>query len=380
MAERVLVAMSGGVDSAVAAGLLREQGYEVLGATMRLWPEELCRHPAPGARLCCSVAAVEDARRVAAHLGIRHYVLDLREVFQCTVIDPFCRDYAAGRTPNPCINCNRYVKFGALLERARQLGARWVATGHYARVRRDDRRGRWLLLTGVDRAKDQSYTLYGMTQQQLGQTLLPVGEITKSATRERARQWGLPVAERPESQDICFIVDERYPEFVRRLLPQAAAPGPVLDTAGRQIGEHQGIINYTIGQRRRLGLTTPRPRYVVAIDASRNAIVVGGPQDLFRRRLRAGGVNLIGREPWAGELALAGKIRYNMTPQPCRARLADTQEIVVTFTQPQRAITPGQAVVVYEGEIVVAGAVIEQSLGEDEPEPATTAAAGGSDG
>jgi len=362
MAKRVLAAMSGGVDSSVAAALLIEQGYEVIGATMRLWPEELCRYHAPGPRLCCSVAGIEDARRVAAQLGIPHYVLDMREVFQCTVIDPFCRDYSAGRTPNPCINCNRYLKFGALLERARELGAGWVATGHYARVRRDQARGRWLLLTGVDRAKDQSYTLYGMTQEQLGQALLPVGEITKSQTRELAQRLGLVVAERPESQEICFIADERYPDFVRRTLPRTVAPGPILDVSGRQVGEHHGIINYTIGQRRRLGLAGARPRYVVAIDSARNAIIVGGPQDLLRRHLQAAGANFLSFPPWPGELAGTGKIRYNMQPQPCRATVSGPEQLTVSFEQPQRAITPGQAVVLYQGELVVAGGVIEQAL------------------
>jgi len=362
MPERVLVAMSGGVDSSLAAALLVEQGYEVVGATMRVWPEEICRHPAPGSRLCCSAVAIEDARRVAARLGIRHFVLDLREAFQRTVIDPFCRAYAAGRTPNPCIWCNTYVKFGALLARAQELEARWVATGHYARVRWDDTQGRWQLLAGVDRAKDQSYTLYGLTQEQLSRMLLPVGELTKSQTRALARRLDLPTAERPESQEICFIVDERYPEFVRRTLGQPPRPGPILDTAGRQVGRHHGIVNYTIGQRRRLGLSAPRPLYVVAIDAERNAVVVGGPEDLLRRRLRAVGANLVSIPPWPGEQAFMGKIRYNMQPQACRATLAGNDGLVVTFAQPQRAITPGQAVVLYREELVAAGGVIEEVL------------------
>lgn len=358
--------MSGGVDSSVAAALLQEQGYEVIGATMRLWPEQVCREAAPSPKLCCSAAAVEDARRVAAHLGFPHYVLDMRETFRVTVIDPFCRAYAAGTTPNPCIACNQYVKFGALLERADELGAHWVATGHYARVRRDEQRGRWLLLTGVDRGKDQSYTLYGMTQGQLARALLPVGEITKAQTRQVARRLGLPVAERPESQEICFIVGEQYPDFVRRLLPTAAAPGPLLDTAGQVIGRHHGIIGYTIGQRRRLGLTSARPQYVVAIDAARNAVIVGGPQDLLRRRLRAGAANFVGLPPWSGELAAEGKIRYRSPAAPCRAAV-EGDELAVTFDEPQRAITPGQAVVLYQGEMVVAGGIIQQSYGDEQP-------------
>ena len=350
--------MSGGVDSSVAAAMLVQEGYDVIGATMQIWPSESGPEQ-EFSRACCSLSAVEDARRVAARIGIPHYVLNFKEVFQETVIDNFIEEYRRGRTPNPCVRCNRFVKFDALLQKARSLGAEQIATGHYSRIEFDEARGRWLLERGIDRSKDQSYALYAMTQEQLEHTLMPLGGMAKDETRRLAAELGLAVATKPDSQEICFVEGRDYPGFLRRTVPEVVTPGPILDTSGTVIGEHKGIAFYTIGQRRRIGVSTPEPLYVIAIDPERNAIVVGKESDLLGSELSARDLNFIPFKKPAGTIAVTAKIRYNMKDSEALLALQGEDEALVRFAVPQRAITPGQAVVCYDGEIVVGGGTIE---------------------
>jgi len=356
MGERVAIAMSGGVDSSVAAAVLLEQGYEVVGLTMQLWPREA--EACPGTRGCCGWEAVEEARRVAQTLGIRHYVLDLREAFQRRVIDPFCDSYVRGLTPNPCILCNTHVKYGELLRRAEQIGAPRLATGHYSRLQRDEKTGRWALLRAVDETKDQSYALYDLSQEQLSSALFPLGEMTKAETRLKAAALDLPVAGKPESQQICFVSEGSYGEYVARLRPGTARPGPIVDREGRQIGRHRGIPYYTIGQRQGLRIARERPWYVIAIDAETNRLVVGEEEDLMARGLMMQQVSYVA---WAGlpseGAEVAVKIRYAGSPAPCRA-FAEGEGVRLEAAQPLRAVTPGQAAVCYYGETVVFGGVI----------------------
>jgi len=355
--QKVVVAMSGGVDSSVAAAILTEQGYDVIGVTMQIWPSATPPEES-FSRTCCSLSAVEDARRVAAKLGIPHYVMNFKDVFEKTVIDNFIEEYRRGRTPNPCVRCNRFVKFEALLERARGLGADFVATGHYARIAYDETRRRWLLRRGVDRSKDQSYALYSMTQEQLAHTLMPLGSMAKDETRRLAADLGLAVADKPDSQEICFVENRDYPGFLKSVAPEIARPGPILDTAGNVIGEHKGIAFYTIGQRRRLGVAAGEPRYVVRIDAGRNAIVIGRDEDLYASELVAGDVNLISPHILDKPIAVTAKVRYNMKDSPALLAVPVDGQAHVRFEKPQRAIAPGQAVVIYQGEDVVGGGTI----------------------
>jgi len=359
---RVVCAMSGGVDSSVAAALLQRQGHEVIGITMQIWPDQGDANE----RACCALSAAADARRVAHALGIPHYVLNLQEEFRCAVIDHFIAEYRAGRTPNPCIRCNRWIKFDVLLARARALGATHVATGHYAqvipppeRVPIRSGRARWCIRRGVDPAKDQSYALYDLTQQQLAATLLPLGELTKARTREIAAELGMRVAQKPESQDICFVPDNDYGRFLREHAPDVVHPGAIRDTSGRVVGAHEGVAFYTIGQRRRLHIACNEPRYVIALDAAVNEVIVGTGEDLLQRTVVAGDI-AFGKFD-AGALRdpqpVTAMLRYKMTAQPAVAQLVDGQ-LHVTFAAPQRAVTPGQALVCYDGDDVVCGGVI----------------------
>jgi tRNA-specific 2-thiouridylase len=359
MNERIALAMSGGVDSSVAAAVLLEQGYEVVGLTMQIWPREA--EACPGTRGCCGWEAVEDARRVAQTLGIRHYVLDLREAFQRLVIDPFCDSYVQGLTPNPCILCNTYVKYQELWRRAELIGATRLATGHYARLRQEAETGRWALLRAADTTKDQSYALYDLSQEQLSKALFPLGGMTKMETRARAAALGLPVAEKPESQQICFVSEGSYGEYVAQSRPGTATPGPIADKQGRQLGRHRGIAYYTVGQRQGLGIAHARPLYVIAVEAEANRLVVGEEEELEAGGLVMERVNYVawaGLPPGGAEVGV--KIRYGAPAEPGRG-FAEGERVRLEFAKPLRAVAPGQAAVCYDGEAVAFGGVITGS-------------------
>jgi tRNA-specific 2-thiouridylase len=358
VSERIVVGMSGGVDSSVAAALLVEDGYDVVGVTLRVWP---WKEPDDAARRfgsCCSAETVDDARTVARRLGIPYYLLNTEDAFARDVIDRFVDDYRAGRTPVPCVACNKDLKFGTLLGRALAWDARAVATGHYARVTRDPVTERFLLWKGVDPRKDQSDFLWPLTQAQLAAARFPVGHLTKEEVRERARRLGLVTAEKPESQEICFIPDDDYRGFLQRRDPSVFRPGRIVDTTGAERGRHGGIANFTVGQRRGLGLTGESPRYVVDLDPESNAVVVGGVEDLERDTLVATDVNFIAGERPAGPLEVQARIRHRHVPAAATVIANDDGTATVTFDEPQRAITPGQSVVWYQGDLVVGGGVI----------------------
>lgn len=361
--RKVVVAMSGGVDSSVAASLLMDSGFDVTGITMCLFslPGELCR--SEELRSCCGQKAVEDAHRVAIHLGIPHFVADLRREFEAAVIADFSREYGRGRTPNPCIRCNERIKFGILLTRARRLGADFVATGHHARIARHPAGSEWVLKKGKDRAKDQSYFLYRLTQAQLAKVLMPIGDLTKAEVREIARRRGLPVAEKAESQETCFAPLGDYAGFLASRAPRAFRSGPIKDLDGRLLGEHEGIGNYTIGQRRGLGISAPRPLYVIAIDAHRNTVIVGQEMDLYRNKLLASDVRLISGQRSGEPISrVRAKIRYKHREATAIVIPVSTRRARVEFDRPQRAITPGQSVVFYQRHLVVGGGIIDRSL------------------
>ncbi|MGQ9568574.1 MAG: tRNA 2-thiouridine(34) synthase MnmA [Anaerolineae bacterium] len=355
---RVVVAMSGGVDSSVAAALLKEQGYEVVGIMLRLWSES-----GPGedrTNRCCTLEAVDDARRVADRLGIPFYLVNVEEPFRHQVVEPFIQEYCIGRTPNPCIACNRHIRFQWLLQRALALDADYLATGHYARVVHEG--GRYRLLRGVDRAKDQSYQLYTLGQEQLAHILLPLGTRTKAEVRQMARERNLPVAEKPESQEICFVADGDYRRFLRDWAPGAFRPGPIVDRQGRILGQHQGLPGYTIGQRKGLGIAASEPLYVLEIDAAHNRLVVGPAEEPGARALLAEDVHYVQGEPPPGPCRITAKIRYQAPDAPARLEPGAGNTARLTFDKPLRDITPGQAVVFYQGEEVLGGGTIARVL------------------
>lgn len=369
MRERIVVGMSGGVDSSVAAALLVEQGFDVIAVTLRVWP---WREPDESTRKfgsCCSPATVDDARAVARRLGIPYYLLNSEREFERAVIEPFARAYATGRTPVPCVACNREVKFGSLAQRARAWDAAAVATGHYARITRDPDTERLLLWRGRDARKDQSDFLWPLTQAQLAGARFPVGDLTKDAVREKARALGLVTADKPESQEICFIPDDDYRGFLRRRAPEAFVPGPIVDGQGTVLGRHQGLASYTVGQRRGLGLASSRPLYVTRLDVSRNAVVVGGAEEGGVECLRVEQVNLISIPALCGPLAVAAKIRH--THEPAAATIEAVGDgspggdgtVRVRFERAQRGPAPGQSIVFYQGELVVGGGVIARPEG-----------------
>lgn len=359
--KKVVVAMSGGVDSSVAAAMLIEQGYEVLGVTMQIWPASDTSDD-KSSKTCCSLTAVEDARRVSAKLGIPHYVMNFQEIFNKTVIEDFIDEYRAGRTPNPCIRCNKFVKFEALLSRALAMGADYIATGHYARIKFDSHKERWLLLKGIDASKDQSYALYSMTQDQLAHTLMPLGDISKSETRLIAAELGLSVAKKPESQDICFVENKNYPGFLKEHIPDIVKSGAILDINGKEIGTHQGIAFYTLGQRKRIGVTSSTPVYVISLDPQNNTITVGAESNLYATDLEASNFNLVSIDYIPESIAVSAKIRYNMIEAPAILYPLDDSGFKISFIEPQRAITPGQSVVCYNGDEVLAGGIITHAL------------------
>lgn len=350
--SRVVVGMSGGVDSSAAARLLLEQGYQVIGVTLKLWPQD-CLSRAEDK--CCGPQAVMDARAVCHGLGIPFYLVDEAEEFQREVIGYFAAEYKAGRTPNPCVMCNERLKFGSLLRRARALGAEHVATGHYARVDRETQSGRVLLRRGRDGRKDQSYFLFSLRQEQLGAMLLPLGEMTKGETREVARGARLRTAEKEESMEICFVPDDDYGGFLRKSGLVAPHAGEIVDEEGRVLGQHEGIEFYTIGQRRGLGLASSRPLYVLELDPVRNRVVVGDGASLGRSEFGVERCNWIPFDEPAGELEVVAKIRYNHAGVRARVRADGRGGARVQLAEPQRAVTPGQACVFYEGDLVVGG-------------------------
>lgn len=369
MTERLIVGMSGGVDSSVAAALLVEQGYDVVGVTLRVWPWRAPEEETKRFGSCCSPETVAGARDVARQLGIPYYVLNSEREFDAAVIEEFTREYAAGRTPVPCVACNRKVKFGSLLARARAWDAVAVATGHYARVTRDEATGRHLLWRGRDARKDQSDFLWPLTQEQLAAARFPVGALVKDEVRAEARRLGLATAETPESQEICFIPDDDYRGFLRRRAPEVFRPGPIVDGTGRELGRHGGIADFTVGQRRGLGLATGRSLYVTALDPGRNAVVVGPAAELETDRLWAEDVNLISVATLERPLEVEAKVRHSQVPVaatifPPVAGPRQESRAEVRFVEPQRAVSPGQSVVFYQGELVVGGGVIARANGE----------------
>lgn len=352
---KVVVAMSGGVDSSVAAALLKEEGYQVIGVTIQIQPSG--KQGNFGG--CCGRGALADAKKVANKLGILHYVMDFRDIFAQKVIADFCQEYRLGRTPNPCIRCNQYIKFDALLERAKELGVDFIATGHHARIEKDEAKGIHLLKKGVDQQKDQSYFLYSLTQEQLSHALLPVGNLTKKRVRETAKELKLPVAAKSESQDICFIPDDDYPEFLKDYIPQAAEPGPILNERGSILGNHQGILFYTVGQRKGLGISAREPLYVIAIEPERNAVIVGNRDKALGDELIASSLNWITMARLSQPITAKAKIRYRRPEAEATITPLDEDKIYVKFAEPQLAITPGQAIVFYDDDIVIGGGTIE---------------------
>jgi len=351
--ERILVAMSGGVDSSVAAALLVERGCEVVGVTMHLAGE---------ASRCCSLDDADDARRVAEKLGIRFYVANYTRQFRGEVMEAFADEYLAGRTPIPCVTCNRRFKFRHLLDRARALGASAVATGHYARVERDPSSGRRRLRAAIDPAKDQSYFLFDLDQAQLEKALFPVGGMRKDEVRAHARRLGLATAEKPESQEICFVPDGDYASVVEKLRPEAATrTGEIVDTRGRVLGRHRGVHRFTVGQRRGLGISATQRLFVVGLDAAANRVVVGEADDLLARKATLEGVTWVAGAPPADPIRATVRVRYRHEGAPAELRLTGESSAAVDFDQPVRAVAPGQAAVFYQGDVVLGGGWIAGS-------------------
>jgi len=356
----VVVGMSGGVDSSVAAYLLKEQGYNVIGVTMQIWPVEEDSERVGG---CCSLSAVNDARRVADKLEIPFYVMNFRDLFEIEVIDYFTNEYLQGRTPNPCIACNKKIKFEGFLTKAKKLGADYIATGHYANLLFDNIKKRFVLKKAIDTMKDQTYALYNFTQEQMAHTLLPLGNYEKPKIREIAASIGLRVANKPDSQEICFVTDNNYKNFIENRVGQGHfKPGPFLDTQGNRIGTHEGLPNYTIGQRKGLGLALGYPVYVVKIDVEKNAVIVGKDNEVFQKKLIADQNNYILYENLHDEIQIEAKIRYSAIPAKAILKPLNKEKVLVEFEEAQRAITPGQAVVYYQGDCVVGGGTIVEGI------------------
>lgn len=359
MKKKVMVGMSGGVDSSVAAALLMKEGYDVIGVTLKLQPDP--ESVSAGDAACCSYSAVEDARRVASKLGIPHYVLNFQDIFESCVIRYFAAEYEAGRTPNPCIACNRHIKFGALLKKAESMGIDHIATGHYATIEYDEQKNRYLLKKSVTGQKDQTYVLYNLTQYQLKRTLMPIGRYDKDTVRSIANELGFEIANKPDSQEICFIPDNNYAAFISNKLKKAVKRGKFVDIHGNVLGEHKGLIHYTIGQRKGLGLSFGKPMYVIKIDAKKNTIILGEEKDVYSESLIASDLNWIAIDSLDKPLRVNAKIRYSAKEAASVISPVERGKVRVDFDKPQRAVTPGQSVVFYDGDVVVGGGIIESN-------------------
>jgi len=351
--KKVMLGMSGGVDSSVAACLLQKEGYEVIGVTMQVWTDT--SHDDG----CCSLSSVEDARRVANKLGIAYYVFNMKEDFQKYVVEYFIQEYESGRTPNPCIACNRYIKFGSLLNKAKSMDIDYIATGHYAIIEKEN--DRYILKKSVDETKDQSYVLYNLTQEQLSKTIFPLGRYHKSEIREIAKELGLGVASKPDSQEICFVEDNDHHRFIKQHSNTDIKVGEFVDLDGNVLGQHEGITKYTIGQRKGIGISFGKPMFVVDIDVENNRVVLGNNEDLLTKELIANDLNWISIDRLDTDMKVMAKIRYKAKEDEAIIKPLDKDNVHVIFEKAQRAVTQGQSIVFYNDDIVVGGGIIQPS-------------------